>query len=965
MSGTAALFVSNRSRPAPNVLGVFTNPAGDYETLSTLSTMPAGGSVSRAGQAMVYDSTGKLTYAPNNLLLNTATLSTQSVTTAAINYILSFKGTGSVALSGAYSGSLAGTGASNRVYLAFTSTAASLTLTVTGTVTEAQLEAVTYQTTPSTYVATTSAAYYGPRFDVDPATLQPKGLLLEGARTNRCPYSQTFSNAAWLVTGGASKTSTSANGPDGTTTAATVSISGSNSYMYINPSASMTGVSGSVTASAFIRGTGTVFLGMYDAGAATVVGQIVTLSGNWQRFSATRTTTNSANISQLIIGAVTGNTVTSTSFDVSCVQLEEAAFASSYIPVPATGSTTRAAETFSITGYASNLIEAYYTDEQTGLASSANYNAGTAPSPSYAWLTSLRAYTNAYAGDIAAPAWLDNSGTTGNRMVTDSTGALTWAPANMVANSQAINNWTLIGSTVSSDATTAPDGTLTADKVVETATTGEHLAYTGLTAEDGAGYVFSIYAKAAERSWLYLRNTETTGKGVWFNLSNGTIGTSDPGRIGTIQSVGNGWYRCSVYAAGIAGFWVVAINVASADNTYSYSGTAGNGIYVWGAQLERVTYQTAPRAYIPTTSAAVYQPRFDYDGSTVPASPRGLLIEESRVNLLTYSQSISNAAWSKLQSTATASATICPDGTASAFLFAENTAANFHQLYNSVTVTASNTYTYSVYLKAAGRSIVRFANDTGPALSTFDLSTGTVVSGSTATIQSVGNGWYRCSHKFTPTTTSGVTYMQLGTNSSTFNYTGDGVSGILVFGAQTELGSFSTSYVPTTTASVTRVADVVKLTGSFFSSQWNVSQGTVLIQIGAISNTSYPTLFDVNNTNNAGANRMYLQGSANGTPLNFGVTSNAVTQFTLSTQTLSLTRTRAGVAYKLNDYAYATNGANVTKNTSASVPTVNNMTLGVAFNGGSIGGYVESFAYYNQRLPDAVLQQKSTPGAGY
>lgn len=120
------------------------------------------------GLATQFDSTGKLTYRPNNLVLNSATLSTQTVAVqAGVNYVLSIKGTGSVTNSGANASTLNGTGASNRVNLAFTASTASLMLTVTGSVTAARLSAVTYETTLRSQddVDTTAAAYYGPRFD--------------------------------------------------------------------------------------------------------------------------------------------------------------------------------------------------------------------------------------------------------------------------------------------------------------------------------------------------------------------------------------------------------------------------------------------------------------------------------------------------------------------------------------------------------------------------------------------------------------------------------------------------------------------------------------------------------------------------------------------------------------------------------------------------------------------------------
>ena len=92
--------------------------------------------------------------AATNLLLNSATLATQNVTVTAQPYTLSFRGTGSVTLSGTATGTLTGTGADNRVQLTFTPTAGTLTLTVSGTVTTAVLRA---GTTAGTYIPTTTA----------------------------------------------------------------------------------------------------------------------------------------------------------------------------------------------------------------------------------------------------------------------------------------------------------------------------------------------------------------------------------------------------------------------------------------------------------------------------------------------------------------------------------------------------------------------------------------------------------------------------------------------------------------------------------------------------------------------------------------------------------------------------------------------------------------------------------------
>jgi hypothetical protein len=140
------------------------------------------------GQRTVFDSTGALTFAGNNLVLNNATLSTQSITVVAnANYIVAFYGTGSVTLSGAGSGTISGTGANDQVYQALTASTTTLTLTVSGTVTNATVSQVTYETTPRAVdqLTTTAAACYALRFDNTAAVASsPLGIKTEETRTN-------------------------------------------------------------------------------------------------------------------------------------------------------------------------------------------------------------------------------------------------------------------------------------------------------------------------------------------------------------------------------------------------------------------------------------------------------------------------------------------------------------------------------------------------------------------------------------------------------------------------------------------------------------------------------------------------------------------------------------------------------------------------------------------------------------
>lgn len=314
---------------------------------------------SRGTNATLFDSTGKLTFGPNNLLVNTATLSTQTVNTnliAGCDVILSFRGTGSVAISGGFTGTLAGTGASDRVFLKFTTTTTSLTFTVTGTVTEAQLERVTYQTTPSTYNASTASQFFGPRLDYDPVTLALRGLLVEEQRTsaitgvtNFNPVNTTgfttFGDAAGTLTVVSDTAALTASGLIGACTSGTVfkmdNSAGTTPFYARTTNAITLGVSTTWAMSVYARGSGTFTI---DVNAGTWTGTTSpALTSSYQRISSVGSSNTSNN--QFRLAAAAGAVVY-----FILMQAEQGAFPTSIIPNTGASSVTRNADVATMSG---------------------------------------------------------------------------------------------------------------------------------------------------------------------------------------------------------------------------------------------------------------------------------------------------------------------------------------------------------------------------------------------------------------------------------------------------------------------------------------------------------------------------------------------------------------------------------------------------------------------------------------
>lgn len=235
------------------------------------------------------------------------------------------------------------------------------------------------------------------------------------------------------------------------------------------------------------------------------------------------------------------------------------------------------------------------------------------------------------------------------------------------------------------------------------------------------------------------------------------------------------------------------------------------------------------------------EPRIEYDPVTYEC--KGLLLEEAATNLMLYSSDLSNAAWTKTATTASSVSVTAPDAATTAYQLLETATTAEHILTQSVSVTSASNYTWSIFVKASGRTQVELrlpaTGFTTLQSVLFDFSTtavATVTSGSpTYTIKQFGNGWYRLSITAAATSSvSAVFTLALASGNAT-SYLGVITNGLYVWGSQLE-GTTSTvvlnpaSYIPTTSASVTRNADFARITGTDFTTSFNTSTGTFYLE---------------------------------------------------------------------------------------------------------------------------------------
>jgi hypothetical protein len=479
---------------------------------------------------------------------------------------------------------------------------------------------------------------------------------------------------------------------------------------------------------------------------------------------------------------------------------------------------------------------------------------------------------------------------------------------------------------------------------------------------NGVG-TYSVYAKAGTLNYilLYLNYGSGTDTQAYFDLSSGSVGTTIAEIDANIESVGNGWYRCSVSFNTPSATATTLFFPADADG--DTSGTSGN-IYIQDAQLEQGLVATS---YIETTTTAMSEfagvtassvadvPRLDYSGGSCPS----LLLEPQRTNNITSSENISTG-WTYTNTAVSINQTTSPDGYANADAIVPDATSGQHAI-NSSNISSSGSFTLSAFVKAGelNKVAIRESNATG-AYASFDLSTGTKIEDNVsgdAFIEAFSNGWYRI----------GVTYtysgnIRLGINVLSNAYTtgnpssgatywsSNGTDKLYIYGMQCEAGSYPTSYIPTYGTTVTRLADYYA----------NNSATDLIGQTEGVLFIDFTPNTDVVSTKwlsflGGGVDYVgiYVLNGTSKIRLEVAATTNQAT-FDTTSAIVKGQRYKCAIAYKQNDFVAYVNGVQLGTDTSGNIPSMS--TIRSYYNFSSIDSIdTHQLLLFKTRLSNADL----------
>ena len=525
----------------------------------------------------------------------------------------------------------------------------------------------------------------------------------------------------------------------------------------------------------------------------------------------------------------------------------------------------------------------------------------------------------------------------GDAFRTNADGLIQRVPWNLLQRSEEFDNavWVkgLVGGgsnpVITSNDTTAPNGTTTADKIVFVAPASGDISQIVQSTSFTGTATGSIYVKAFASGDI--------GKIIAIRFNSGTY---------SLITLTADWQRASVQQTALGSF-----DIALRPAVGTSSGTVS--AYIWGAQLvEGTTAQT----YFPTTDR-LNVPRLSYMYGSCPAA----LLEPQRTNLCLYSEDFSNVVWAKSNATVTTNTTTSPDGTTNADKLIASATTSTHLLITQPAGSVNGTtVTVSLFAKASELSKIQFVNNAGGSGSaTYDLSAGTVnfASGVSASIVNSGNGWYRCILSYTPTTTGNFNVqIRLLDNAGNTTFTGNGTDGLFIWGAQLEAGAYPTTYILTTSATATRVADTAVKTG--ISSIINSQQGTLYVNCRALFNSG--SFRGISISDGTYSNRLAIvQSSTTNTLLIALVIGNT---FIVNQSISGYTQTnfnKVAVSWGSGTLKVFINGSLSNTFTSITMPSSNLFTR-IGFDAGASGsefeGFIQQMALFPSPLSDSDCQ---------
>lgn len=573
------------------------------------------------------------------------------------------------------------------------------------------------------------------------------------------------------------------------------------------------------------------------------------------------------------------------------------------------------------------------------------------------------------------------------KMTLQSTGYYAYRAYNLLPQSSDFTNavWAKGRVTVTANSTTDPFGGSTGTLVTIDNTTNSHgIASAAINSISAlTPYVASIYVKynSSQRYvTLYMGFASGDYIAATYDLLTMTNTQTAAGTIGTfisqsITAVGGGWYRLMVVGQNTStsmgyGFAFSSSGTPVFGNfvNESYTGNGTNNCFAYGPQLSKYPCVTD---YIATGASAVYSLPYEW---TTSAVCQGVLIEQAATNLLTYSNTFSNATWTATNLTNVTTTTTGPDGvTTSATQLNETVTNAAHSLTQSVTKAASAiAYYASVFAKVGtGRTRIAMQLDDGAGNTlayAFDVSGGLISSATTAgtpftsdtaTITSVGNGWYRCTIGATSNTATTINVTLLSDNGSgagavSTSFAGTAANGCYVYQAQLEVfttAPSATSPIITGSATVTRVVTAITLactsfpynqpTGSIYV-MWNatiigsqrlleLSNGPAARVVDMATSASKFTFFNGTSTMTSGAN----------------VNSGAVN--------------KGAGAYATTDYASVLNGGTAAAAATVTVNTAVTLYFGTSSSFAlPLNGYLQQMLYLPRRATNAQLITLST-----